>query len=51
MYVFLRNNSELYDPETKTAKVVPWNFAKFFLSPEGKVIKYFPPEEAMETVL
>jgi glutathione peroxidase len=43
LFVFLRNNSELYDPASKTAKVIPWNFAKFFVNSEGKVIKFFPP--------
>jgi glutathione peroxidase-family protein len=31
--------------------MVPWNFSKFFINPKGEVIKYFPPEEQMETVL
>ena len=33
LYAYLRSNSELYDPKTKTSKVVPWNFAKFMLNP------------------
>ena len=50
-FAYLRRNSELYDPQTDTAKVIPWNFAKFFILPSGKVIKYFPPEEYIDTVL
>jgi glutathione peroxidase len=51
LFAYLRSNSELYDPKTQTAKVIPWNFAKFFVQPDGKVIKYYPPEEPMETVV
>ena len=32
LYAYLRTNSELYDPKTKKARVVPWNFAKFFIN-------------------
>ena len=31
--------------------MIPWNFAKFFVDASGKVVKYFPPEETMETVM
>ena len=51
MFAYLRKNSELYDSETKKAKVVPWNFAKFFLRPDGTVVKYFPPEEYIDNVV
>ena len=50
VFVYLRNNSELFDPKTNTAKVIPWNFAKFFINPEGKVIKFFSPQVKMEEV-
>ena len=43
VFAFLRNNSSLYDPATKTAKVIPWNFAKFFINSKGQVINFFPP--------
>ena len=43
VFVFLRNNSVLYDHKTKTSKVIPWNFAKFFVNSEGKVVQFFPP--------
>lgn len=48
--MYLRSNSELYDEETKTSKVIPWNFSKFIVDQNGKVIKFFPPEERMENV-
>ena len=44
LFIYLRNNSELFDPKTNTAKVIPWNFAKFFFNSEGKVIKFFAPQ-------
>ena len=50
LFIFLRNNSELYDPKANKAKVIPWNFAKFFVNPEGKVIKFFPPQAKIDEV-
>jgi glutathione peroxidase len=50
VFVFLRNNSSLFDPATKTAKVIPWNFAKFFLDSKGQVIQFFPPTVKAEEV-
>ena len=32
VFKFLRANSELYDKKEKTAKEIPWNFAKFLLN-------------------
>ena len=43
VYKYLRSNSELYDPETKTANEIPWNFAKFLVNTEGKVVSYHGP--------
>lgn len=50
VFVYLRNNSSLYDPTTKTSKVIPWNFAKFFLDSNGKVIQFFSPTVKAEEV-
>lgn len=44
VYKYLRNNSELYDTAKHQAKEIPWNFAKFFVNAEGKVVSYFPPK-------
>ena len=41
LYKFLRSNSTLHDPNSKKSKEVPWNFAKFLVSEEGKVIGYY----------
>ena len=43
LYKYLRNNSELFDKSTGTVGVVPWNFAKFLLDRNGKVIKFSQP--------
>lgn len=51
LFVYLRNNSELFDPKTGTARVIPWNFAKFMVNPQGKVIKFFDPQVKPEEVV
>ena len=44
LFRYLRcNSTALYDPKKKRAKEIPWNFAKFMISSEGKVIKYYNP--------
>ena len=43
LYEYMRKNSELYEPSTKASKVIPWNFGKFVLNSEGKVIKFLGP--------
>jgi glutathione peroxidase len=50
LFVYLRNNSSLYDPATKTSKVIPWNFAKFFVDSKGQVIQFFAPTVKAEEV-
>lgn len=42
LYNFLKDNSEL-NKEGKTEDI-PWNFAKFLVNKEGKVIKYYHPK-------
>ncbi len=43
VYKYLRFNSELYEPKKKEVKEIPWNFAKFLVNDEGKVIQYYNP--------
>jgi glutathione peroxidase len=55
LFQFLRNSTpELYDAESGTTGVVPWNFAKFVLDREGKVIKFahpsVKPQELLPTI-
>ena len=40
LYKFLRRNSELYDPKTDTCTEIEWNFVKFILDRDGKVVAY-----------
>ena len=42
-YKYLRFNSELYDPAKKEVKEIPWNFAKFIVDADGKVVSYHNP--------
>ncbi len=44
IYQYLRMNSQLYDPSKKQAKEIPWNFAKFMVNAEGKVVSYHEPK-------
>lgn len=43
LFQYLRYNSELYNPQTGQAAVIPWNFAKFIVDREGKVVKFAYP--------
>jgi len=45
VYKYLRANSSLYDPKTKKCKEIPWNFAKFLVDKDGKVVHYFLPTD------
>lgn len=44
VYKFLRNNSELYDAKLDSAKEIPWNFGKFLLDKNGKIVKFYHPD-------
>lgn len=50
LYVYLRNNSELFDKNSNSSKLIPWNFAKFVVDRKGKVIAFFQPSEELEEV-
>ena len=43
MFKFCRYNSELGVKEEKKTYEIPWNFAKFVVNPEGKVVSYHDP--------
>ena len=44
VYKYLRGNSELYDEKKKESKEIPWNFAKFLVNGQGKVVSYHNPK-------
>ena len=45
IYRFLKDNSELFEQETGKAKDISWNFAKFIVDGDGKVVKYHGPRD------
>ena len=44
VFNYLRRNSPLYDDKSDSVKNIPWNFAKFLVNSEGKVVKYVEPQ-------
>jgi len=48
IYRFLRANSRLYDAKKGTYQEIPWNFAKFVVDRDGKVVELFAPDVAAE---
>ncbi len=44
VFSYLRHNSPLLDEKADAVKNVPWNFAKFLVDAEGKVVKYEEPQ-------
>ena len=47
----MRRNSELYIEADKVAGEIPWNFAKFLVNEEGKVVKYWGPQSDPESTV
>ena len=45
VYAYLRENSSLKDAEDKVGEI-PWNYAKFLVDSNGKVIKFALPAVA-----
>jgi len=43
VYRWLKSNSELYNKSTGKTKDISWNYAKFLVDGEGKVVKYLSP--------
>ena len=50
VYQFLRNNSELFNKNTKVSTQIPWNFAKFLLDRNGKVVKFYKPNDELASI-
>jgi glutathione peroxidase len=51
LFQYLRMHSELYDEKTGKAGVIPWNFAKFILDRNGKVIKFAHPSTKTQDLI
>lgn len=50
VFRFLRVNSPLYDPKTGMTRKISWNFAKFLLNGQGKILRYFDPDDSLAEV-
>ena len=50
VYKFLRINSRLNDSAHNQVQEIPWNFAKFIVNGEGKVVSYHEPREDPESL-
>ena len=46
VYRFLRCTSRLWNTSKNQAELIPWNFAKFIVNEEGKVVSYHEPQES-----
>ena len=51
VYKYLRSNSELYDTSKKEVKEIPWNFAKFLVDRDGKVVSYHDPKQDWNSLI
>ena len=45
VFQFLKYNSELYDESSDSVSPFKWNFGKFLVDKEGRVIKYYSPTD------
>ena len=43
VFRYVRRNSKLYDAATNTVGEISWNFGKFLVGEDGKVIDYYLP--------
>ena len=42
LFAYCRRNSSLHDDKKQETGVIPWNFSKFLMNGEGKVVKHEP---------
>ena len=50
VYNYLRTNSSLWNAEKGLANEIPWNFAKFLVGADGKVVGYYEPKTFPEDI-
>jgi len=50
VYRYLRANSGLYDPKSQMIQEVPWNFTKFLVDSDGKILKYYGPTDTPQQI-
>ncbi len=44
LYIYLKSNYKDFKLNDQNLKEIPWNFAKFLVSNEGKVLNYYAPD-------
>ena len=45
IFQYLRSKSELWSEKKKAAKEIPWNFSKFLVNADGKIVLYLDPRK------
>jgi len=45
LFAYARSNSKLHNKKKQVTSVIPWNFSKFLMNAEGKVVRF---ESTME---
>ena len=50
VFRYLRANSTLYDSKNQQIQSVPWNFTKFLIDVDGKVVKFYNPNDAPKSM-
>jgi len=50
VYRYLRANSGLYDSKSQLIQEVPWNFTKFLVDADGKILKYYGPADSAQVI-
>ena len=43
LYLYLKANSDEFNLGDGNLKNIPWNFAKFLVDSDGKVLRYYEP--------
>lgn len=51
LYRWLRtHSSDRFDASTGRSKKIEWNYAKFLVDNQGRVVKYFTPADSLDSV-
>jgi glutathione peroxidase len=50
VYCWLRSNSEMWNTQSNECEKIQWNFTKFLLDKNGKVVQVFKPTKDLTPV-